>query len=200
MAMKEKSNLTKAFDELLHGRSEDDGQQAPQSEIGPEFDPRPSAAQLASLNAAAAPSLHQTPEATITADMIIKGSISSASNINVFGTILGDVSCENDMIVSGRIEGNVSARSFQLLSGSITGDIVAKSIVEIAQGSSVNGNITAERITADSRITGNLNAGSVVRLNANAVIDGNIKSSSLAVQEGAEIKGNVDVHKAQENA
>jgi cytoskeletal protein CcmA (bactofilin family) len=197
--MKEKSNLTKAFDELLHGKSEGEGQEEPQSEIASEFDPQPSAAHLASLNAAAAPSPRQTPEATITADMVIKGSISSASNINVFGTILGDVTCENDMVVSGRIEGNVNARSFQLLSGSISGDIIAKSIVEIAQGSSVNGNITAERIMADSKITGNLNATSVVRLNANAVIDGNIKSGSLAMQEGAELKGNVDIHKVQEN-
>lgn len=198
--MKEKSNLTKAFDELLRGKSDEEVLSEPQPEIAAEFDPQPSSAHLASLSSASPPSPRQTPEATVTADMVIKGSISSASNINVFGTILGDVTCENDMIVSGRIEGNVSARSFQLLSGSISGDIVAKSTVEIAQGSSVNGNITAERITVDSKITGNLNAASLVRLNVNAFIDGNIKSGAVSIQEGAELKGNVDIHKTQENA
>ncbi|HNP93961.1 MAG TPA: polymer-forming cytoskeletal protein [Rectinema sp.] len=196
--MKEKNNLSKAFDELLHGKSDEleDGQRSTDS--APNFDPQPSAAQLASLSALAAPSVRQSPEATITADMVIRGTISSASNINVFGTVFGDISCENDMIVSGKIEGNISARSLQLLSGAITGDIEARSTVEIVQGSTVNGNIAAERIVVDSRVTGNLNATALVRLNANAVIDGNIKASSLAVQEGCQLKGNVDTHKTEE--
>ena len=104
------------------------------------------------------------------------------------------------MMVSGRIEGNVSARSLQLVSGMISGDIVAKAMVEISQGASVNGNITAERIMVDSRVSGNLNASGTVRLNANACIDGNIKSAALSVQEGAELKGNIDIHKSSEIA
>lgn len=198
--MKERGNFGKAFDELLRGKSEDQGEAEDSDETVSGFDPEPSAAHLAALASAQTPMPRQTPDATITADMVIKGSVTSASNINVFGTILGDVVCESDMIVSGRIEGNISARSFQLLSGSISGDISAKSLVDIAQGSSVSGNIIAERITVDSKITGNLGASNVVRLNANAVIDGNIKAGSIAIQEGAELKGNLDIHKAQEQA
>ncbi|HOE76809.1 MAG TPA: polymer-forming cytoskeletal protein [Rectinema sp.] len=196
--MKEKNNLTKAFDELLHGKSYELENEQPSIDAAHDPDPQPSAAQLASLAASTASPARQSSEATITADMVIRGTICSASNINVFGTVFGDVSCENDMIVSGKIEGNISARSLQLLSGAIIGDIEARSIVEIVQGSTVNGNISAERIAVDSRVIGNLNAAALVRLNANAVIDGNIKSGSLAVQEGCQLKGNVDIHKAEE--
>lgn len=198
--MKEKSNFTKAFDELLRGKNDDQETSEDSSEPVSGFDPEPSSAHLASMSATSTPTPRQSPEATITADMVIKGSVTSASNINVFGTIFGDVACENDMVVSGHIEGNISARSFQLLSGSISGDINAKSMVDIAQGASVNGNIAAERIIIDSKITGNLSASNVVRLNANAVIDGNIKAGSIAIQEGAELKGNLDIHKTQEKA
>ncbi len=196
--MKEKGNFGKAFDELLHGKDEAHaGVDAP-TETVHGFDPEPSAAHIAAVMGAQTQAPRQSAEATITSDMVIKGSVTSASNINVFGTILGDVGCENDMIVSGHIEGNISARSFQLVSGSINGDIIAKSMVDLAQGSSVNGNISAERISVDSKVTGNLNASNVVRLNANAVIDGNIKAGSISIQEGAELKGNLDIHKVQE--
>jgi len=196
--MKEKSNFGKAFDKLLHGKDEDHETAETGVETVAGFDPEPSAAHIAAVAGAQAQPPRQSAEATITADMVIKGSVTSASNINVFGTILGDVNCENDMVVSGHIEGNINARSFQLVSGSITGDINAKSMVDLAQGSNVNGNITAERVSVDSKVTGNLSASNVVRLNANAVIDGNIKAGSISIQEGAELKGNLDIHKAQE--
>jgi len=198
--MKDKGNFSKAFDELLHGKAGEMNLQDSPEEAPPDFSPEPSTAHLAGVSASSAPQIRQSPEATITADMVIKGSITSASNINIFGTVLGDVTCENDMIISGRIEGNINARSFQLLSGSISGDIIAKSIVEISQGATVNGNISAERVMVDSKVTGNISAANVVRLNANAFVDGNIKANTLSVQEGAELKGNVDIHKSQEKA
>jgi cytoskeletal protein CcmA (bactofilin family) len=52
----------------------------------------------------------------------------------------------------------------------------------------------------DSKVTGNLNATQAIRLNGNAIIDGNIKAGSLSIQEGAELKGNVDIHKTHETA
>lgn len=202
--MKEKGNLSKAFDELLHGRSEQDHANPPEIDASTEvrvpdrFAPSPSPAYLAGQSQTPVAPVRQS-EAIITSDMVIRGSITSASNISVFGTVLGDVTSESDMMVSGRIEGNVSARSLQLVSGTISGDITAKALVEISQGASVNGNIVAERISVDSRVTGNLIAAATVRLNANACIDGNIKASALSVQEGAELKGNLDIRKAGES-
>ncbi len=201
--MKEKGNLTKAFDELLHGRTDQTSEGMGGSHdtadvpIADTYSPAPSPAHMAGQGQT--PSPPRQSEAIITSDMVIRGSITSASNISVFGTVLGDVSSESDMMVSGRIEGNVSARSLQLVSGTISGDINAKAMVEIAQGSSVNGNITAERIMVDGCVTGNINAAGTARLNANACIDGNIKASALSVQEGAELKGNVDIRKSAES-
>jgi len=192
--MYERKGFWQSFDELLHGKEENQESSQAQGEDETKFGPQPSSAHLAALNSVYDASPHQSPEATITSDMVIKGTVTSTSNINVFGTILGDVVCENDMTVSGHIEGNISARSFQLVSGSISGDIVAKSLVEVAQGSSINGNVSAERIIVDSKVTGNLNATQAIRLNGNAIIDGNIKAGSLSIQEGAELKGNVDIH------
>ena len=60
----------------------------------------------------------------------------------------------------------------------------------------VQGKIKADRVEIDGRVTGNLESATKLVLKSQALIEGNIKAKELTIQEGAELKGNVNVHKA----
>ncbi len=206
--MKRRGNFSKAVEELI-GIKQNDGEDGEAQEAvaveeaspqtgyaeGPrDFDGR------FGLSGGAVPTVYKseasTPVAVITEDMVIKGTVNSQANILVEGTILGDVLSEGDCIVRGKIEGNVNLRSLLVEAGSIGGDISAGSAVIIEEKSSIHGNIKAERIEVNGSVTGNLDSETKIVLKSQAVVDGNIKAKELAIQEGAELKGSVNVHKA----
>ncbi len=137
-----------------------------------------------------------TPLAVITQDMVIKGSVQSQANILIEGTVQGDVLSEGDVLLRGKIEGNLNLRSLMVEGGSIDGDIISSSVVVLEAKSMVQGNIKAERVEIDGRVTGNLESATKLVLKSQALIEGNIKAKELTIQEGAELKGNVNVHKA----
>lgn len=136
-------------------------------------------------------------EAIITTDMVIKGTVSAQSNISIEGTIIGDVSSEGDVVVKGRVEGNVIVHSLSIKAGSIVGDILCSGAIIIAEPSSVDGNIKAEHIDVNGKVTGNLESTGKIILNPHSVIDGNVVAAELSMTEGAELRGNVSVHKAK---
>ena len=134
-------------------------------------------------------------EAVITADMVIKGTITASANISVFGSIQGDVTSEGDILVKGRIEGNIVARCMTVQEGSIVGDIAASGTVVVAENSSVEGNIKAERIEVNGRIKGNLDSSAKIALRPLSDVEGNVTAAELAMGEGAQLKGAMNVHR-----
>lgn len=152
----------------------------------------------------AQPAAHRTEagtlpmrEAVITSDMVIKGTVSAQSNISIEGTIVGDVSSEGDVVIKGRVEGNVIVHSLSIKAGSIVGDIVCSGAIIIAEHSSVDGNIKAEHIDVNGKVTGNLESTGKIILNPHSEIEGNVAAAELSMTEGAELRGNVSVHKAR---
>ena len=134
-------------------------------------------------------------EAVITQDMVIKGSVSTGSNILMEGSILGDVACEGDIAVKGKIEGKVHVRSLSLQGGSILGDIESSGTVFIGEDSKVSGNIKGGHIDINGSVIGDITSTERVTLNPKAVVEGDISAAGLSMFDGAELKGSVDVHK-----
>jgi len=134
-------------------------------------------------------------EAVITEDMVVKGNINSTANISISGTILGDVCSEGDVIVKGKVEGNITVHSLSVEGGNISGDIISSGAATVADGSSIDGNIKAERIEVNGRIVGNLDSATKIILHQKSVIEGNITALELSMTEGAELKGSMNVHK-----
>ncbi|HWR12190.1 MAG TPA: polymer-forming cytoskeletal protein [Rectinemataceae bacterium] len=210
--MKKQGNFFKAVEELLNGKIMDSEKEAAELDEAsdPENDlqPEPATSPDEDASEKIQPSLAANPktvsvrrvgsrdvEAVITEDMVVKGNISSTANISISGTILGDVSSEGDVVVKGKVEGNVTVRSLSVEGGKISGDITSSGVVTIAENSSVEGNIKAERIEVNGRITGNLDSASKVVLNPHSMIEGNVTALELSMIEGAELKGTMNVHK-----
>lgn len=204
--MKKQSNFSKALDELMNGKlsisEADSGETASAAAEGEETEtivvdelipPRPdfTASPMDSVRRVDP----RASEAVITEDMVIKGTVNSSANISIAGTILGDVTSEGDVMVRGKIEGNVRVRSLSVQTGTICGDIISSGTVIIAENSSVDGNIKAERIEINGKVVGNLESTTKVILNQRSVIEGNIAAVELSMSEGAELKGNVSVRK-----
>jgi cytoskeletal protein CcmA (bactofilin family) len=183
--MKNHGNFSRAVEELIGGKAvPDDAEQVesatPESPVSLErrFD-------------------EPKTEAIITADMVIKGTVSSTSNISLSGTVVGDVTSEGDVVLRGRVEGNVTVHSIVVQAGTVVGDITAEGATVVTEGSTVNGNIKAERIEVNGKVAGNLESSAKVVLNPRACIDGNITAAGLSMMDGAELKGSVNVHKSE---
>ncbi|MHB0895991.1 MAG: bactofilin family protein [Spirochaetales bacterium] len=204
--MKKQGNFSRALDELMNGKlsgsDADNGQTAAATAelgeaeaLGSEelVPPRPD------FTASSMGSVHRidprAAEAVITEDMVIKGTLNSSANISIAGTILGDVSSEGDVVVRGKIEGNVTVHSLSIQAGTICGDIISSGTVIIAENSSVDGNVKADRIEINGKVVGNLESATKIILNQRSVIEGNIAAMELSMSEGAELKGNVNVRK-----
>lgn len=189
--MKRQGNFMKAVGELMDGQfveSKSDDETLGDSVL-PGQDSEPAAAPL--LRRAEAGGA----EAVITADMVIKGTITASANISVFGSIQGDVTSEGDILVKGRVEGNVVARCMTVQEGSIVGDIAASGTVIVAENSTVEGNIKAERIEVNGRIKGNLDSSAKIALRPLSDVEGNVTAAELAMGEGAQLKGAMNVHR-----
>lgn len=129
----------------------------------------------------------------ITRDTVITGSIESKSNIQMNGQMTGDIQTEKDIHITGKVDGNVEGDNIVLNDGAVIGDLSGKSDVMVDSTAVVIGNVTSDSIDADGRIKGSLKIGGNVSLKSNAVIFGNITSKSLNVQDGAVLRGNVQV-------
>ena len=196
--MKKHGNFSQAFEELVNGKTGES--ESEEAEAGLPGTERPNLSEPGAASVRFPEVRHVEEglrEAVITVDMVIKGTVTSSSDIAISGTILGDVNSEGDIVVRGKVEGNVVAHSLVVQAGTIAGDISSSGSVLIVENSTVNGNIKADKIEVNGKVTGNLDSAAKVTLNSHAVVDGNIAAAGLLMMEGAELKGNVNVHKAE---
>ena len=131
--------------------------------------------------------------AYIPKDTIIEGSVVTKSNIVICGLIKGDVVCENHIEVSGKIEGNIITGSINISKGVITGNIACKGVVEISDKSIVLGDVEGESIDCNGEIKGNIKTTKSVVLKSGAIIFGNIITRIINMQNGAILKGQVEM-------
>lgn len=123
--------------------------------------------------------------------IVITGSVSSVTAMNIFGTVNGDVTCDNEVTINGTVNGNVKASSVQLQEGKIKGDVESSGAVTIANGSSLNGNIGGKSLSCNGRIDGNIKVKENAAIKENATVIGDILAKKISISEGAVCRGNI---------
>lgn len=131
----------------------------------------------------------------IAADMVIEGSIASASDIVVNGTVHGDVTSAGNVHVHGNVTGNIKGRAIVITNASITGNLEAEDKFFVST-SDINGNICAATGEVDCKITGNIKTQGALSIKKAANITGDITASVITVEENAVIDGGVTVRTA----
>ena len=115
--------------------------------------------------AAPAPAAHKTPAEVKTAVI--------GPNIRIQGELSGD----EDLVVEGRVEGKIS---------------VSKGL-RVGPQAQVNAEVKAHHVTIAGRVVGNVVAVDKVEILPSGILEGNIRAPKIAIAEGAQFKGSVDM-------
>lgn len=138
-------------------------------------------------------SLKSVPTTFIDENTKLQGSINSESNLNISGEIEGDITCNNDVAISGKIVGNIMCENFIGDKCVIEGNINAKKSLIIKNGSTINGDVSAEIIEVSGKINGKILSASDLSIYENSAVYGDITSKSISVEKNSIIQGNVNI-------
>ena len=87
------------------------------------------------------------------------------------------------------IHGDVKVSGSLLIYGKVYGNIQSSGSVRTANGSVVNGNISANDVTIGGKVEGDLDVDKKVTLGDTSYLTGNLKASILTIEEGAKFDG-----------
>jgi cytoskeletal protein CcmA (bactofilin family) len=94
--------------------------------------------------------------------------------------IKGELSGSEDLYVDGNVEGSIELRNHSLTVG---------------PNGNVKANISAKAVVIQGKVDGSVNASDRVELRKSAVVTGDLTTQRIAIEEGAFLKGKVDIQK-----
>jgi len=95
-------------------------------------------------------------------------------------TIKGELSGSEDLYVDGKVEGSIELSGNRLI---------------IGPHGHVNAKVNAKGVTVQGKLEGNIHASERVELTKSAVVVGDIATQRIAIEEGAYLKGKVDIQR-----
>ena len=93
--------------------------------------------------------------------------------------IKGEVSCEGDLYIDGQVEGRVDPKGNRLT---------------IGPDGRLKANVIARAVVVQGKLEGNIQASERVDIRESATVVGDITTQSISIEEGAHIKGSIEVH------
>lgn len=94
--------------------------------------------------------------------------------------IKGELSGSEDLYVDGNVEGKIELRNHSLTVG---------------PNGNVKAEVSAKAVVIQGKLDGTINATDRVELRKSAAVTGDINTQRIAIEEGAFLKGKVDVQK-----
>lgn len=93
------------------------------------------------------------------------------------------------------IRGELSGSEDLYLDGQVEGTIVLKgNNLTIGPNGQVKAGVEAKEVVVQGKLEGNIQAGDRVELRKTAMVTGDITTQRISIEEGAFLKGKVDVH------
>ena len=94
--------------------------------------------------------------------------------------IKGELSGSEDLYVDGNVEGKIELRNHSLTVG---------------PNGNVKANVSAKAVVIQGKLDGTVIASDRVELRKSAVVTGDVTTQRIAIEEGAFLKGKVDIQK-----
>jgi cytoskeletal protein CcmA (bactofilin family) len=94
--------------------------------------------------------------------------------------IKGELSGSEDLYLDGQVEGSIELRNHSLTVG---------------PNGVVKANVTAKGVVVQGKLDGSINASDRVELRQSAVVTGDLATQRIAIEEGAFLKGKVDIQR-----
>jgi cytoskeletal protein CcmA (bactofilin family) len=94
--------------------------------------------------------------------------------------IKGELSGSEDLYLDGQVEGSIDLRNHSLTVG---------------PNGNVKANVSAKGVIIQGKLDGSVNASDRVELRQTAVVTGDVTTQRISIEEGAFLKGKVDIQK-----
>lgn len=136
-----------------------------------------------------------TPQRTVVGAVTkVKGDIESDEATVVSGQMEGNIVCTKQVTVDGVVVGNITCQAFALNSGSVTGNIVCEGGARVAEGSTVEGDVSAQELALGGTLKGNAQIKGMAKLfSEKACMQGDLTATRYSVMEGAIMSGRVEI-------
>jgi cytoskeletal protein CcmA (bactofilin family) len=99
--------------------------------------------------------------------------------------IKGEVNGDDDLFVDGQIEGKIT---------------LGKAVMTIGPNANIKADVTAREVVVRGRVQGKLTGAERIQIWHTARINGDLKADRIAIEEGAELHGNIEVGKLTNGA
>jgi cytoskeletal protein CcmA (bactofilin family) len=134
---------------------------------------------------APAPAHHPAPAAAAApapAPAADKARVPSSGSVTIGASVVikGEVSAREDLTVAGRIDGKIEVRDH---------------VVRIGRDAQVVAEISARAVLVEGTVKGNITATERIELLEHGSVDGDIAAPKIAMAEGAEFRGKIDMAK-----
>ena len=99
--------------------------------------------------------------------------------------IKGELSGSEDLYVDGEVEGSISLKNYSLT---------------IGPNGRVKASVESKGLVVQGKLEGNIQASDRVELRKSAVVTGDISTQRISIEEGAYLKGKIDISGKAEKA
>ena len=140
----------------------------------PQNTPAPAPAPVQPPPVAATPSTAAAPPAQPARSAQASAPVTIGASV----VIKGELSAKEDLTISGRVEGKVEVRDH---------------VVRVGREAKVSAEINARAVIVEGTVTGNINATERIELLEHGSVEGDITSPKIAMAEGAEFRGKIDM-------
>lgn len=118
------------------------------------------------------------PEATVAAQAKPEAVATSTATVGATITIQGDVTGKGDVFISGTIEGTIN---------------LARNRVTVEGAGRVRGSIVGKQVRVEGKVVGDIEAMEKLAISSTGAVQGTIIAPRVEVEDGAKIKGRIDM-------
>jgi cytoskeletal protein CcmA (bactofilin family) len=93
---------------------------------------------------------------------------------------------------STRVTGRVSGQGGLRVEGSVRGDIDVSGEAEVAEGATVEGNISAASLDVSGSLLGDVDVRGPVAIRSGAVVRGELRGSEISIEPGSRVSVKLD--------
>ena len=138
----------------------------------------------------------QNPVSTMTTIMkgsVIIGEIHAEEDLDLQGSVKGKITAKGKIRAMGKVVGDLTGHDIELADCAIQGNIVARGTLTMDNESVVIGDVMCKEFCLDGKIKGNVTAENEAKFLPRAILSGNVKAASIAMSQGAKIKGEINI-------
>lgn len=95
------------------------------------------------------------------------------------------------------IEGTLKSDEDVVIAGSLNGTVTTSKNISIHAGAKIDGDVHAHDVLVSGQVTGDITAAGTATLTKTARVTGDVVASNIAIEHGAQLKGQMTTQSAQ---